>query len=474
MKRRLHLALLASSLSVLALAEPAWAQTATGPKEKIGVATVTFAAKCPHDNRVAATNEFLGKTFLPILGDFAGTLAGGGLTLLSEALGDAARASAIGGEGRHTFDYYRIDGKTGKRSAQIGSDDMKCLIVVIHELPSDPVTANSTPKPMLTVESNIHLFSSGFVVEPVYIHYKTKLPGGSEKRLAAELDITLAGPLTYNNGTAGETIYGIARIKLPNLMPGDVWQGDSLTVRSGIMPHRTPDASVGTDARVAAIENVRTAKRTTENAFRKIASLLGLVPEGADWKCGDFAYACRKLVTGPGTVKNADIGGLVDRALKGTDYPDTTKTELGSALTSYRDAQYAEGVAQATLDALPAETKPDVASGSTSIIARLFILTNEKKFLKLLSKALGDAGTALKPAVSGAIQGQPEWTAADTQYATAMATVSDKQLALDVAMQGSDQAAIQKAKTDLIKAKADANEKAVAAKRPIPFPGLLP
>lgn len=480
MKRHAHLFSLAAALCALTPAMPALAQ----PKEKIGVATVTFAAACPHADkeRDASPGAKSATAFLPIIGDFVGNLVGGGLTILSEALGEASRASAIGGEGRATFDYYLVDSDTGKRSARIGSGDMACLIVVVPELPAGPMSPGTERREMLIVEAELIPLSSGFVVEPVYVHYQYKLPGGSDKRLAAELHVTLAGPLSYSNGTAGESIFAVARIILPKLMPGDEWKGNDLTVRSGILPHRTPDTSAETDPRVAAVQNLRTARRTEDTAFRKIASLLGLVGTPGNWKCDDFAYACIKTA-GRGPV--ASVSGLAELALK-TDsaYSDAARTEIATAIATHRTAQHDRAVAEAALEAIVrpydavaanGDRTPDKAtqatSGSTSLTARVFILTNEKRFLKLLSTALASAATSVKPVVSGAIQGDPAWTSADTHYALAMAAVREKELALQ-ATNPADPIALEKARTEVIKAKADANEKAVAAGRAIPFPGL--
>lgn len=117
-----------------------------------------------------------------------------------------------------------------------------------------------------------------------------------------------------------------------------------------------------------------------------------------------------------------------------------------------------------------------MAAGTTSVLARLVILKSANAFGQSLATALGARSEALGTAVTTTAEqaiNPAGFGDADAAYALARVTVRHKEAALKLAQAGGNQAEIDKAELALAEAQAQANVKAAAAKRLLPYEDLL-
>jgi hypothetical protein len=119
---------------------------------------------------------------------------------------------------------------------------------------------------------------------------------------------------------------------------------------------------------------------------------------------------------------------------------------------------------------------PGSIIGSTTVLARMVMLKDASAFGQSLATALdaraATAGTAVASAAEQAIN--PDgFTEADAAYSLALVTVRQKDAALKQATAAGDAVAINAADLALAEAKGQANIKAAAAKRRLPYPDLL-
>ena len=507
---------------------------AADTNERIGIAYVSMSDGCPKaDARASVVSErdivVSGSvSFAPILGGFVGSVAGAALNALGTALEDAAKSSTVGGEGRLNFEYYGIDTRLGRLAPLIGSGDFSCLVVslpqklqpfdmagTVARLPADYVVEHGvisrrdrreltaaeeaslnalldpSPSAALYLEARLTSLHDGFTVEPVYVEYRSPLPTLSRsRRLAAELQITLAGPIAVKDGAGSDTVYGVNRIKLPPLAPGDVWWQEQLNVRGGLLPHRPIDASAA-DLRAGLVPYTsnRDAARAQSAERLKLIGALGLVRNrDGDFACGPFESACaavlkahkRELGTESDLDDDGKVAAIIGWALAaGSPFDDDRRKVIREAVASYRDKRVAAMVAKEATVGLASRSGDNAAqdtvkAGSVSLLARVVLITDEKKFLKIIGQALTGQADPMKTAVTGRITGaltsQPAWNADQSAFAVAMASVTEQETTLATAQAGGDAAIIAAAKTEFVRRKAAANEKAAAIGAPIPYP----
>jgi hypothetical protein len=139
-----------------------------------------------------------------------------------------------------------------------------------------------------------------------------------------------------------------------------------------------------------------------------------------------------------------------------------------AAADAAKDAQAAVSLADTAANAIG-----DSPVGATNVSARFVVIRAEDKFGMALAKALKGQADAAGKAATEALAPKPEFTANDTAYLAAEATLAAKQREYDAAVTSGDAAIIAKLLGELNVAKAKVNEAAVAIKRPIPYPGLL-
>ena len=474
--------------------------------------------------------------FPSLLGGLIGNLAGAGLNAIGKALDEAGKASTVGGEGRVNFEYYAPSSRSGKLVPRVGGDGFACLIVEVPGVlkPYDPVVALShlpvqlrydattrqivrtdkaelTPEdvkvvePLLTAPRSVALYlearvtplKDGVALSPAYIAYREALPSlSNKKRLAAELQVTLSGAVGIKDGSSAESIFGISRIKLPPLAVGDVWWEEQLAVTGGILPHRPVDGSAAAmSASLAPVTALRESEAGVRSARLRLFGALGLsFDEDNELVCDTLEPACAATVDAHEKAFD-DFGGLEREEQAATfvkwalapnsDYDADQRTAIKAAVKSDKDARIARSIAaSATRSLLGWGGRSDedddeidtsqLAVGSTSLGARLVLITDERKFLRILGQALAGQSDAAKTAVTSKVTNlltpEPTWSTERSAYQVAMALVSEQRVTLATTQAGTDTAAVATAKTELVRRKTAANEKAAAANVPIPFP----
>lgn len=532
------------AMATMLSAQAVTAQATSAPKERIGSAFVEFSDGCPKSDayqeprffdpeggQIVVTGSSI---FFPILGEFFGNVVSGGLNAIGAALEDAARATAVGGEGRINFEYYTGSDRTGALIPMLGGEDMSCLLVkipkaispidskvMLSKLPTDYIFDDSLvisrrdkeelsetdvkflsafldqeAETALYIEAEILSLRDGVVLNPVHIEYKTALPKlPVSKRLAAELHVSLTGPSKVENGSSSETIFGVARIKLPRLLPGDVWHRDQISAKSNVLPHRPVDGSaLALSTGMVPITVTNSARDDLRSQRLKLLSALGLMRVDDSLECGQFETGCRAYVkSNPIEDSLAEdepefLRKFIDWSLAANSpFDEARRKEITGAVAGIREKQLAFDIAAHSSQSLLTgrlateseeedEKDTEVTVGSTSLVARMVLLTDENKFLKVLGSALKSADETAKTTVTTALKDEfaskPQWTANRSAYSVAVAQVAEQEVALAKAENDGDSATVAAARTELIKRKGTANEKAADIGIAIPYPGI--
>ncbi|MEH3100606.1 hypothetical protein [Sphingomonas adhaesiva] len=118
---------------------------------------------------------------------------------------------------------------------------------------------------------------------------------------------------------------------------------------------------------------------------------------------------------------------------------------------------------------------PGLQLGATAADVRLVLVKNENQFGMAIAKALKDRTAAVGNAFTNYLTADkpPEWTEADGQYFTAVADLQTAEKTLADARAAGDGPTIEAARTALLNARIALNVKAVAVKRPPPYPNPI-
>lgn len=461
-------------LTLQALVTPA---AAAERPDTITRAFAYVAPACPVTPDVAIQKEvdegrleFLGPVIGMIVAGIAGELAKTGVTAAGDALEQASREQGFGVEAATWYQSATLRKREGSGQLARITRNPACLVLFTQDsgsadiagfpaaAASDPVIAaalatissaaliatdneegrealdllkerGGTRMPGLYLEARILSGKEGIVIRPVLVRYAKALPGAPQASNASELHVTLATPGATDLGTAFATV----RLKLPKIAPGQTLAWDAL--RSSASPMMAARPTAG------AIDNALT---NANGAYTALAT-----------RNRELVVANRALLVAEIRLRakpqDADLLAV--------------KTAADNAV---EDAKTAVAVADTA-----ANTVEDTAVGATNVSARFVVIRAENKFGMALAKALKGQAEAAGKAASGAIAPSPEFTANDTAYIAAEATLAAKQREYDTAVTAGDAAIIAKLLGELNVAKAKVNEAAVAIKRPIPYPGLL-
>ncbi|HVH36123.1 MAG TPA: hypothetical protein VM847_18650 [Tahibacter sp.] len=406
------------------------------------------------------------------LAGVAGDLTTAGMNALGAALEEASREKGFSAAAWTEFPYYRIDLTTDSATGALTPSQRPwpqavssiCLVLSYRntDLAERPIEAAEitsivpdikignvitewtnyglSSSPDLYVEAELQKREDGFIVRPVLVWYRQALPKAPKRELVTELHATFSTPAAPSAETSNGQSFAVARIRLPNMQP---------------------DRQLGAAALARYASVVVPARPMTGSATDVLARLNQVT---SDW------LANRKSVT--------ELKRSVEAAEAAAQAPGAsaeTKAKVAPLRLQLAAAEDAARIADLRLNALKGEKYP-LMTGSTNVQFRFTVVRDANKFglalansLKTRSAALGQAvTTSLTPTAPG-----PAWTAADTNYVTAMTGVESAQRALDVALAGGDATAIFEKQIALKNAKAAANAAAAASNRPLPFPGLI-
>lgn len=428
--------------------------------ESVQQAKVAWLDKClsAKDHRVAGAGEGI---FSGVLAGLAGDLLGAGVTALGDALERASREHAFSAEGLARFNYYRIDlaaplgvaleptfgAANGclalsvqTPGAQVGLEDGKA---------GDRKNVGLDPRPQVYLEARLIALRDGFYVQPAYLAYLAPMSGAPKKASATELHFSFSTPAAVTENSGRGAIFALAQIRLPRLTPGPQTILDAeqlMHLGSAALAHRgkeTIEAQRSSIAQVfeavpAAIDAVESAKHALARAEKRLKAL----PANAD-------AATRK-----------DAIDTVELAREGVE-----DRELNLA-----EAREKKGTLEENLGG-------SLAGGITTAVVRFTVIRDANKFGMAIATALkgkaATAGTALTTHLTAAAPAAPPaWTEADTALVLAMSNAATAERALATAQAAGDAAAIFEKEIALRNAKAQANQAAAAAKKPLPFPEL--
>lgn len=468
-----------ASLVALAAAQLAAAPAVAAERpDTISRAFAYVAPECPVTPGVAIQKEvdegrleFLGPVVGMIIAGIAGELVKTGVTAAGDALEQASREQGFGAEGTTWYHSATLRARTKSGELARITRNTACLVLFtqdadgakIADFPA-AIAADSTIQtalsksastalittpesdeardamtllvergaarvPGLYVEARLLSGKEGIVVRPVLVRYAKALPGAPKALSAAELHVTLATPGATDLGTAFATV----RLKLPKIAPGQTLTWDALRASASPMMAARPTAGP-VDAALTNANAAYTALATRQR---------------------ELVVANRALLA-------------AETRLQAKPQDADLRAVHTASVAAAKDAQEAVTAAEAAANAVG-----DAPVGVINVSSRFVVIRAENKFGMALAKALKGQAEAAGKAATAALAPQPEFTANDTAYITAEATLAAKQREYDAAITAGDSAIIAKLLGELNVAKAKVNEAAVGIKRPIPYPGLL-
>ncbi len=399
---------------------------------------------------------------------FVGDLVGAGLDALGTAIETASAEHGYVATGQTHYPFYTTRlAAAGRKTADL-QQPPACLILFgqsgrglvadaksipalteLHkqgsdkalglQLMEDPTAEASlgdiglATLPTIYIEVETWETQDGTVVRPVLVWYNQALKGAPAKPAPAELHITFATP----SGTSSlGTSYAIVEIALPPIAPGTALGPQQLAGRGVVGIPARPTAG-SPDSGVTALNLHYTALATA----------------------------------------NAEL-----------DQAATTLATAKRALARNKTAQTEEAVFVAT-EALTAKTAAQKAAvnavsnlksakvGTTNVQARFVVIKDANAFGQAIGKAIKARADDAKTLAVEELTPKgptPVWAATDTAYLQAGENVAAKQREVDTAVSGGDASALARLNGELVILKARANEAAVAASRPLPYPNLLP
>lgn len=447
----------------------------------------------------------------PIFAGLAGDLAAGAVSAGAAALEEASKARAVGVSGVTAFEFWRIRLDDGQAllTPNFGPEQEQSCLILTSTLPlsADDMDGDLVVdiEPALYAELALYPMSDGFLVEPVYIAYSEALPGAPERRrLPSELHVEVSLPAAASDAAPTARVFGLARISLPELKPGDVREGPTLGVRGELMPFR-PETGAIANARTRLEAGVTERARARDLAAARLRYLAAIGQrfdtDDALWtvEASLYPFTCgatpviddldgdeTNVAAGEAAMEVLDDEAVAKRdAWEAAEARrcETARTDLSrrEAAARVRD----ETAHDAALQALRlAETQwilaavatdgrmgRDLVAGSTTIRARFVLIKNENRFGAAVARALSSRAPAVGTAVT-AMVGPDSWTQIDSDMVNAELKVRHAEAALATARAGADQALIRSAEDALTTARLELNVAASAGGRRPPYPGL--
>jgi hypothetical protein len=409
------------------------------------------------DHRVAGEGE---SNFKAALAGLAGDLLGAGVSALGDAIERASREHAFSAEGLTRFNYYRIDLNTPSGVAlkpAFGAAE-GCLALSL-EIPDAKVgldDGNETARenvgldrrPQLYVEARLIPLREGVYVQPAYVAYLAPIPGAPDKSTSIELHYSFSTPAAGTENGGRGVVFALAQIKLPRLRPGvgtKLGAEQLMSFGSAALAHRGREAieaqrnSIAQvfDAVPAAIASVDAAKRALARAERRLQNLPADVDAKARRDAEDAVVLARDLL---------------------------------------EDGERELATAREEKEMLEESLSGPLTGGITTAAVRFSAIRDANKFGLAVATALrgraSEFGTALSTNLTAATESPPPtWTTEDTALVLAMSNAAAER-ALATAKVNGDADEIFQKELELRNSKAQANQAAAAAKKPLPFPGL--
>ncbi|MCA6298324.1 MAG: hypothetical protein IM624_03895 [Phenylobacterium sp.] len=471
--------LAAAVAASLSNALPAHAQRA----ESIIQTSVAVRDSCAFTKYpTAATEEALVESILGgLFANVGGDLAGSAIESAAQAIAAASREQAFIAEGTASYAFFKLkdptderltqpeqkekcvtiwrsgtgasaDGRTGFSAfAFLNGGDYKDPTYKRYLLADDEGSANLLSE--LGITGSIDLYveiwivpaADGMIVAPTMVWYPAALPGAPRRTAsAAELQVQFATPASGPNTTDLGSSFAIARIALPKLAPGAKFVGPDLaSFRSPVVPARTPQGSA--------------ADRATALNAAEAAYVTARATERASLRARDAAK------------RKADRARAADQKVPGNRTAlEQAEDALQAANEKLADDQ------EATTLAMKRRSRGNlVALGSTNLRARFAVIRDENKFGMAIAKALTARKDDLDTKLSAALAPKDDWSPSLTALLEAESEVNSKQRLYDAAIAEGRLSDAPALADQLRIAKAKANEKAIAAGRSIPHPGLL-
>lgn len=414
--------------------------------------------------------EFLGPLVATLFAGFAGDLVKSGVNALGDALDQASKERGFVAEGDEKYNFGQIskmdlpdpDTKEVLSTEASFVPGEHCLILYVPSnegkfgdaLSRTAITANGrfqlngteedgherravenrlkklglSDLPKVYIEALVIPGREALVVRPSFVWYRTRLNGAPKRSSATELHLSFATPGFDAEKPSIGSPFASARIKLPKMVPGTALGPSDLRGYDSIwLPLRPEEGSVKKTVEVynAALTTIQTRQLELTKA--------------------DRALEVARLATG-----------------------DPAAEELRTAQHARNDASRALKIA-----VVKGSLLDTAAAGATNVQMRFVVVPDANKFGQAIAKALKSQAEAAGKGVTEGLTPKPEFASTDTAYLTAMITVDQNQRLYEKAVEEGDADKIATASDTLRISKAKANEAAVAASKPLPFPGIL-
>lgn len=229
----------------------------------------------PVSNAPAAGGQ-LPVALVPVVAGLLGDVASSGLKALASGLAAASRERTFGGEGVDVFQFYQ---KAGPRlNSRVTDNGAGCLLVLIT--PSDAKGV------AFAARMRLETLSNGFRIVPHELRYLRSLPGAPSRALPMEFHAIFSVPAKAETAEGDQSVFAVARVRLPAMRPGDVLLSDQLVGFSSqamlVRPAPTEQVSEGTQtgttsvvARIVLLKNANRFGQTLSEAMGARAASAG-------------------------------------------------------------------------------------------------------------------------------------------------------------------------------------------------------
>jgi hypothetical protein len=392
-----------------------------------------------------------------VIAAFAGQAINSGLTAVAAAIDEAARATSFRVLGQTTGYLMRLQPPDRASSSAAGPIDPNApapqTAAAASNRVNQPLIRAIAPSCLiLKSEGNFVLeawltpLRGGYVIQIGKVSGFESVPGLSRNRpLPAEVIIKISAPSAAAGTPSSGQVIGIAQIPLGAINSTTTIPSVNLR-RSAILPDPGPDdfAKNVLDMEKLLISEVEAARLSVSASERGLR----------------YAEVDRTSATKPDEKIAADRAVLLaQRAL------DEAKNKQSVANQKWTD-----------WEASPVRRSGQAVRPLTFEVS--FVLVRESnRFASAIASALKGtapiAQTAVTSGVTAAFTPAPAWSDKESAYVNAMGDVNLKtQVLVDLTAAGKPQVDLIRATNELRAAQVLANERAVAASKPIPFPSI--
>lgn len=206
---------------------------------------------------------------VPVVAGLLSDVAASGLKSLASGLAAASRERTYGGEGVDVFDFYQW--KSGKLSSRVVDDGAGCILILL--------TPPDGKGPAFAARMRLETLANGFRIVPHELRYIRALPRAPSRALPLEFHAVFSVPAKTEAALSDQSVFAVARVRLPSMKPGDILVSDQLVgfssqamlVRSAPTENVNDGANTGTTGVLARLVLLKSA-----NAFgESLATALG-------------------------------------------------------------------------------------------------------------------------------------------------------------------------------------------------------